>query len=83
MSDSSTIPDHRRALLNRIEAILDEHIRPGLRLDGGDLELVSIDDDNIVPLKAVGKMQADSLPNGVDLMRCPTPGCTYEDTVTP
>jgi Fe-S cluster biogenesis protein NfuA len=56
MPDTSTTAD-RRALLERIEAILDAHVRPGLRLDGGDLELVGIDADNIVQVRLRGACQ--------------------------
>lgn len=47
----------RRALKERIEAILEEHVRPGLRADGGDLELVDIDADNIVQVRLQGACQ--------------------------
>lgn len=44
----------RRDLLERIEAVLDQHVRPGVRADGGAVELVSIDDDRIVQLRFQG-----------------------------
>jgi Fe-S cluster biogenesis protein NfuA len=47
----------RRELLDQIEEVLDAHIRPGLRIDGGDLELVGIDDDNIVQVRLRGACQ--------------------------
>jgi Fe-S cluster biogenesis protein NfuA len=50
MSDESG----RRALRERIEAILDQQVRPGLRADGGDVEVVDIDDDNIVQVRMKG-----------------------------
>jgi Fe-S cluster biogenesis protein NfuA len=49
-------PD-RRALLDRIEAVLDEKIRPGLRVDGGNVEVVGIDDDRIVQVRMTGACQ--------------------------
>ncbi len=46
-----------RDLKQRIEAILDQHIRPGLRADGGDVQLVGIDADNIVQVRMQGACQ--------------------------
>jgi Fe-S cluster biogenesis protein NfuA len=59
MSESQTVPPSgsRHALRARIEAVLDEHIRPGLRADGGDIEVVGIDDDRIVQLRLRGTCQ--------------------------
>jgi Fe-S cluster biogenesis protein NfuA len=45
-------------LRQRIETVLDEHIRPGLRADGGDIEVVGIDDDRIVQVRMQGACQA-------------------------
>jgi Fe-S cluster biogenesis protein NfuA len=45
-------------LRQRIETVLDEHIRPGLRADGGDIEVVGIDDDKIVQVRMQGACQA-------------------------
>jgi Fe-S cluster biogenesis protein NfuA len=47
----------RQELVTRIERVLDEQVRPGLRADGGDIELVSIDDDNIVQVRLTGACQ--------------------------
>ncbi|MDR3635072.1 MAG: NifU family protein [Isosphaeraceae bacterium] len=44
-------------LCERIEAVLDQHIRPGLRADGGDVELVGIDADRIVQVRMQGACQ--------------------------
>jgi Fe-S cluster biogenesis protein NfuA len=44
----------RRDLLGRIEAALDADVRPTLREDGGDVELVGIDDDHIVQVRMQG-----------------------------
>ena len=49
--------DPRRDLLDRIESVLDAHVRPGLRADGGDVELVGIDDDRIVQVRLLGACQ--------------------------
>jgi Fe-S cluster biogenesis protein NfuA len=49
--------DPRRVLLERVEAVLNEHIRPGLRADGGDVEVVGIDDDRIVQVRMQGACQ--------------------------
>lgn len=49
-------PD-RRELLSRIEAVLDEQVRPGLRADGGDVEVVGIDEDRIVQVRMRGACQ--------------------------
>jgi Fe-S cluster biogenesis protein NfuA len=45
------------ALLQRIEAVLDEHIRPGLRADGGDVEVVGIDADRVLQVRLTGACQ--------------------------
>lgn len=50
------LPDRER-LKQRIEAVLDQHIRPGLRADGGDVELVGIDADHIVQVRMQGACQ--------------------------
>jgi Fe-S cluster biogenesis protein NfuA len=44
-------------LLARIEAVLDEEVRPGLRADGGDIEVVGIDADRIVQVRMQGACQ--------------------------
>ncbi len=51
------VSDDRRELLDRIEAVLDEQVRPGLRADGGDVEVVGIDDDRIVQVRMQGACQ--------------------------
>lgn len=50
----------RGALLDRIERVLDAHVRPGLRADGGDVEVVGIDADNIVQVRMQGACQGCS-----------------------
>jgi Fe-S cluster biogenesis protein NfuA len=49
-------PD-RSELISRIETVLDEQIRPGLRADGGDVEVVGVDDDRIVQVRMRGACQ--------------------------
>jgi Fe-S cluster biogenesis protein NfuA len=44
-------------LRQRIETVLDEQVRPGLRADGGDVELVGIDSDRIVQVRMQGACQ--------------------------
>lgn len=44
----------RRALFDRIAEALDEHVRPELQGDGGDIELVGVDDDKIVQVRLLG-----------------------------
>jgi Fe-S cluster biogenesis protein NfuA len=38
----------------KIRETLDKEIRPNLQADGGDIELVSIDDDGVVHLRLTG-----------------------------
>ncbi len=38
----------------KIEKVIDEQIRPGLQMDGGDIELVDIGDDGIVKVRLKG-----------------------------
>jgi len=47
----------RQELLARIEAVLDDQIRPGLRADGGDVEVVGVDADRIVQIRMQGACQ--------------------------
>jgi Fe-S cluster biogenesis protein NfuA len=46
--------DADRELIARIESVLDEFVRPGLRTDGGDVEVVGIDADRIVQVRMQG-----------------------------
>ncbi len=39
---------------DKIEKVIDEQIRPGLQMDGGDIELVDIDSDGIVKVRLKG-----------------------------
>ena len=54
MPDVSMDPE---GLLPRIEAVLDEEIRPGLLADGGNVEVVGIDADRIVQVRMQGACQ--------------------------
>ena len=47
-------------LLARIEAVLDAEVRPGLHADGGDVEVVGIDEDRIVQVRMKGACQGCS-----------------------
>ena len=49
--------DPRHELLDRIETVLEAYVRPGLRADGGDVELVGIDADKIVQVRLLGACQ--------------------------
>lgn len=61
MSDVSTGSEPwKRALLERIEAVLDQEVRAGLLADGGQVELVGIDDDHIVQVRMLGACQGCS-----------------------
>ena len=42
------------ALKGRIETVLDRDVRPGLRADGGDVEVVGVDADRIVQIRLLG-----------------------------
>lgn len=38
----------------KIEKIIDEQIRPGLQMDGGDIELVDVDPNGVVKVRLKG-----------------------------
>ena len=50
----------RNEMLERIERVLDEQVRPNLRTDGGDIVLVGIDPDHIVQVRLTGACQGCS-----------------------
>jgi Fe-S cluster biogenesis protein NfuA len=51
---ATTLEDEQHELSTRVQKVLDEFVRPGLRLDGGDVELVGIDEDRIVQVRLAG-----------------------------
>ena len=56
-TETQALEPRSHDLLARIEAVLDQHIRPGLRADGGDVEVVGIDPDRIVQVRLKGACQ--------------------------
>lgn len=54
---ATEIENPSSGLRHRIEAVLDAEIRPGLRADGGDIEVVGIDEDRIVQVRLTGACQ--------------------------
>lgn len=44
----------------RIEAVLDQYVRPELRVDGGDVDVVGVDADRIVQVRMQGSCQGCS-----------------------
>jgi Fe-S cluster biogenesis protein NfuA len=46
--------------MDRIETVLDEHVRPDLRTDGGDVVVVQLDQDNILQVRLTGTCQGCS-----------------------
>ncbi len=49
----SVISNPKQSMLERIERSLDG-IRPHLKLDGGDIKVVELTDDNILKVKLLG-----------------------------
>jgi Fe-S cluster biogenesis protein NfuA len=47
-------------LLESIESVLEEHVRPELRADGGDVVVVRLDPDNILQVRLTGACQGCS-----------------------
>lgn len=48
-------PDQDTTTLHaRLAAAIDEHVRPRLRAEGGDVELVGVDADQIVQVRLLG-----------------------------
>lgn len=39
--------------LDRVEEVL-ERVRPAIRMDGGDIELIDVDEDGIVTVRLIG-----------------------------
>ena len=46
--------DDPAILKERVEAVIDREVRPGLRVDGGDVEVVCVDVDRIVQVRLLG-----------------------------
>jgi Fe-S cluster biogenesis protein NfuA len=53
-------PGRRDELLARIERVLDERVRPDLRSDGGDIEVVDLDSDRVLQVRLTGACQGCS-----------------------
>ncbi|WP_435006536.1 NifU family protein [Tundrisphaera lichenicola] len=49
--------DQTNHLFDRVKAVLEHEVRPGLRVEGGDVELVGIDTDRIVQIRLLGSCQ--------------------------
>jgi Fe-S cluster biogenesis protein NfuA len=47
-------------ILERIERVLEERVRPELSADGGGIELLGMDDDRIVQVRLTGACQGCS-----------------------
>ena len=47
----------RQAILGRVSEVLDRQVREGLALDGGDVEVVGLDDDDILQVRLTGACQ--------------------------
>ncbi len=47
-------------ILESIESVLEEHVRPDLRADGGDVVVVGLDPDNILQVRLTGACQGCS-----------------------
>ena len=58
--DSSTPVHPGSSLLARIEEVLNTDVRAGLEADGGGVELVGVDADNIVQVRMLGACQGCS-----------------------
>jgi Fe-S cluster biogenesis protein NfuA len=56
----------RSELLQWIERVLDEKVRPELRSDGGNIVVVGIDPDNIVQVRLTGA--CEGCPSSVQTM---------------
>jgi Fe-S cluster biogenesis protein NfuA len=50
----------RRELLERIERVLDEKVRPELGVDGGGIVVAGLDADNILQVRLTGACQGCS-----------------------
>jgi Fe-S cluster biogenesis protein NfuA len=57
MPASARVAPDKKVLLERIESVLDRLVRPGLAAEGGQVEVVGIDDDRIVQVRMQGACQ--------------------------
>ncbi|WP_422929417.1 NifU family protein [Singulisphaera sp. PoT] len=57
MSDANAASTDLR---EKVEAALEEHVRPELRADGGDVEFLGIDEGDIVQVRLLGTCQGCS-----------------------
>jgi Fe-S cluster biogenesis protein NfuA len=60
MPDPNPTAESIASLRSRIEAVLDRDVRPELRADGSDVEVVGIDPDLIVQIRLSGACQGCS-----------------------
>ena len=60
--DKETVmtPDERRDLITRVDAALEE-VRPHLAIDGGNIEVVTVSDAQIVEIKWLGACHGCSM----------------------
>jgi Fe-S cluster biogenesis protein NfuA len=56
-SSRTSAHDARAQRLERIREVVDARIRPELNADGGDVEVVGIDEDDIVQIRLLGACQ--------------------------
>ena len=47
----------RREILGRVSKVLDHEVAEGLALDGGGVEVVGLDDDDILQIRLLGACQ--------------------------
>lgn len=57
MYDPASSPDAHAQRLERIRRVVDDRVRPELQAEGGDVEVVSIDEDGIVQIRLLGACQ--------------------------
>lgn len=55
-----TLDARRRSILERVEQILNRDVRAGLIADGGEIEVVGLDDDDILQVRLLGACQGCS-----------------------
>jgi Fe-S cluster biogenesis protein NfuA len=60
LENSSDLSAARRELLERIELVFDQKVRPELGADGGGIVVVGLDPDNILQVRLTGACQGCS-----------------------